>query len=139
MIRTITLDKFAILLSGACLLHCLLTPILVTMLPIFSLTALVEDALFHQLMLWLVLPTSLLALFLGCRKHKQWHIVGTGATGMIILVIVAFLGHDLFGETGEKVVTSIGGMILALSHFLNYRACQSITCSDKNCSTQHHH
>jgi len=92
------------------LLHCLITPILVTALPIASSSTMVEDLLFHQLMLWVVLPTSFIALFLGCRKHKQLAIVGTGALGLSILVVVAFFGHDWFGITGEKIATTIGAM-----------------------------
>lgn len=139
MFKSTSLDKFAIILSGVCLVHCLIAPVLVTLLPIFSMTAFVEDLLFHKILLWLVLPTSVVALFLGCRKHKQWLIVGTGVLGMAILVAVALFGHEWFGHTGEKIATSVGGMVLALSHYFNFRACQSTTCDDANCATQHHH
>ncbi len=139
MFKSTSLDKFAILLSGVCLVHCLIAPVLVTLLPIFSMTAFVEDLLFHKLLLWLVLPTSVIALFLGCRKHKQWLIVGTGILGMAILITVALFGHEWFGHTGEKIATSVGGLVLALSHYFNFRACQSNTCDDANCATQHHH
>jgi len=139
MFKSTSLDKFAILLSGVCLLHCLITPVLLTLTPLVSMTAFVEDFLFHKLLLWLVLPSSTLALFLGCRKHKQWPIVGTGALGMAILITVTVVGHDWFGLVGEKIATSIGGLILALSHYFNYKACQNTTCSDSNCATEHHH
>lgn len=139
MLKSTSLDKFAILLSGVCLLHCLVAPVLVTLLPIITMSAFVEDLLFHQMMLWLVLPTSVVALFLGCRKHKRVSIAGTGALGMAILVAVAFFGHEWFGITGEKVVTTSGGLVLAISHFLNFKACQSVTCADRNCATKHHH
>lgn len=139
MVNSLKLDKLAILMSGVCLVHCLLAPILMTLLPIFSTSILLDDSLFHTLMLWLILPTSIIALFLGCRKHRQWQIASTGALGILILISVAFAGHDLFGHTGEKIATSIGGIILAFSHFLNYRACQSITCGAKGCATEHHH
>lgn len=139
MIKSTSLDKFGIFLSGVCMLHCLIAPVLVTLVPIFSLNVFVEDFLFHTLMLWLVVPTSCIALFLGCRKHKKLSIVITGTLGIAILVFVAIFGHDLFGEIGEKVTMTIGGLIVALSHYLNYKACQEITCSDKNCSSQHHH
>ena len=139
MIQSTTLDKIGILLSGVCLLHCLVTPIIVTLVPILSLSLAVEHLLFHTLMLWLVLPTSCIALFLGCRKHKKIPIAVTGIIGMLILVAVASVGHDLFGESGEKIAATIGGLIIAASHYLNYRACQSITCSDSNCATKHHH
>jgi len=139
MIKSTTLDKFGIFLSGICLLHCLITPVLITLLPIISINVLVEDLLFHQLMLWLVVPISCVALFIGCRKHKKLSIALTGIIGMIILFVVALFGHDLFGETMEKLMTTLGGLILAASHFLNFRACQSVPCSDSNCSTKHHH
>lgn len=139
MSRSHQLDRFAILLSGVCLVHCLLAPILLTLVPIFSFAALVEDLVFHQLMLWFVVPTSLLALFIGCKKHRLWPIALSGFTGIAILFFVAFLGHDIFTVTEEKIITSIGGMVLALSHYLNFRACQNITCEDEKCTTKHHH
>ena len=139
MIQSTTLDKFGILLSGVCMVHCLVTPVLMTLVPILSLNAWVEDFLFHQLMLWLVIPTSCVALLLGCRKHKNVSIVVTGIVGITVLLFVAFFGHDLLGESMEKWVMTIGGFIVATSHYLNFRACQSITCSTENCATEHHH
>jgi len=140
MIKSTTLDKFGILLSGVCMIHCLVTPVLVTLIPILSINIAVnEEFLFHTLMLWLVIPTSCIALFLGCRKHKQASIVITGIVGMLILLTVALFGHDIFGEAGEKIASTIGGFIVAVSHFLNYRACKSITCESDNCATDHHH
>lgn len=139
MIQSSTFDKIGILLSGVCLVHCLITPVFITLMPILSLSVAVEHLMFHTLMLWLVLPTSCIALFLGCRKHKQVSIVITGLIGMSVLISVALFGHDVYGETGEKFATAIGGLIVAASHYLNFRACQSITCEDNNCSTKHHH
>ena len=139
MIRSTTLDKIGIFLSSICLLHCLVTPIAITLTPILSLNSFVEETLFHQLMLWLVLPTSCIALFIGCRKHRDLLIACTGILGMLILIIVAFYGHDVFGRSGEKIATSVGGVILAFSHILNYRACQARTCEADDCGSKHHH
>lgn len=139
MIRSTSLDKFGIFLSGVCIVHCLVTPIAVTLLPIITLSSFVEDVLFHKLMLWLVLPTSCAALFIGCRKHRDLLIAGTGIAGMLVLTIVAFYGHDLLSETGERVASTVGGLILAFSHYLNYRACQKIVCKDEACASLHHH
>ncbi|MFT5571479.1 MAG: hypothetical protein ACI9FR_000393 [Cryomorphaceae bacterium] len=139
MIKSSTLDQFAIMLSGVCLVHCLVTPILITLLPIISMSAMVEDLVFHKLMLWLVLPTSCVALFLGCRQHKLYSIAVTGALGLGILIAVAFLGHQCFGIGGEKIATVVGGLVLAASHYLNFRACQNVSCEDRNCATEHHH
>ena len=139
MIRSTTLDKFGVLLSGICILHCLITPVLITLLPVITLSSFIEELLFHQLMLWLVLPTSCIALFIGCRKHRDFNIVITGILGMCILIFVAFWGHDFLGETQERIASSVGGIVVAISHVLNYRACQKRICNDDNCATNHHH
>ena len=139
MIRYTSLDKLAVFLSGVCVLHCLITPVLITLLPILTLSAMVEDLLFHKLMLWLVLPTSFIALFIGCRKHRNLTIAATGIIGMTLLVAIALIGHELFTALQEKVATSTAGMILAVSHILNFRACQKRVCDDDKCVEKHHH
>lgn len=138
-ISSTSLDKFAVFLSGVCVVHCLIAPIAMTMLPLFLANSLLEDVLFHKAILWLVLPTSCVALLIGCRKHRDWLIASTGIIGMMLLVLIAFFAHDLFTSFQEKLATSIAGLILAISHVLNYRACQKLTCNDESCESNHHH
>lgn len=133
------LDKLAVALSSICMLHCLLAPLLFTLMPILALNVFWEDLLFHQLMLWLVLPTSAIALAIGCRKHRDWLILGTGVLGMLMLIAIAIAGHDMLSSWQEKLATSIAGLTLAVSHILNYRACQNQPCADQNCASKHHH
>ena len=137
--KTSTFDKFAVMLSGICILHCLLAPVVLTLLPILSVSAFVEDLVFHKLMLWLVLPTSAIALVLGCRKHRDFSILLTGAAGMLMLILIAFWAHSLLSANGEKIATTAAGILLAFSHYLNYRACNSISCDDQDCQSKHHH
>jgi MerC mercury resistance protein. len=137
--KSLSLDKLAILLSGVCMVHCLLAPVVLTLLPILSLSILVEELVFHQLMLWLVLPSSLVALFIGCRRHRNGAILMTGLLGISVLALVAIWGHHNLTASQEKLATTLGGLILALSHYLNYRACQAIRCNSENCSSDHHH
>ena len=137
--KSAAFDRFAVILSGICILHCLLAPVLLTLLPILSISAFVEDLVFHQLMLWLVLPTSAVALVLGCRKHRNPVILITGAVGMLMLIIVAFWGHSIMMVSYEKLATTAAGLLLAFSHYLNYKACQDLICNDQNCQTDHHH
>jgi len=139
VLQSTSLDKIAVLLSGVCILHCLITPIAVTALPIFFMNTFVEDVLFHKLMLWLVLPSSAVALFIGCGKHRDLRIAGSGIIGMLILILVAFFGHELLSPIQERLTTTLGGLVLAVSHILNYRACQNQTCDDAECSSKHHH
>lgn len=139
LITSRKLDKLAVALSGICLIHCLVVPIALTLLPIASINTLSEDIIFHQLMLWLIIPTSTIALFLGCRKHKRATIIVSGITGLCILIFAAIAGHEWLSISAEKGMTVAGGLILALSHIFNYRACQATTCASPNCEIDHHH
>lgn len=120
-------DAVAVGLSVACLAHCLLLPLLLTLAPALSVGAL-EDEQFHRWMLVAILPTSAVALFLGCWKHRSLTLVITGTVGLTLLVLAAFFGHDLLGEAGEKILTSIGALIVGFSHIMNYRLCKRMSC-----------
>jgi predicted branched-subunit amino acid permease len=122
------LDGMAVLLSGTCMVHCLVLPLLVTVLPIMQGNSLLDEQTFHLIMLLFILPTSLIALTIGCRKHKDRLTMVLGAVGLFILTFTALLGHEVFGLVGERFVTTVGGLILALAHIQNFRRCRSADC-----------
>ena len=115
-------DKSAIGLSLLCTLHCLAMPLAVVLLP--SIAGLpLADEMFHYWMLIAVLPISAYALTMGCKKHQRYRLLLIGGVGLSILVFAAYAGHDVLGETGEKALTVVGTVILALGHLWNYRLC----------------
>ena len=122
-----TIDKAAIGFSLVCTAHCFLTPVAVTLLPAFGATVL-EDELFHYALLFAVLPTSMLALGLGCRQHKRVAVFATGLLGLLVLSLAVVLGHDGLGETGEKVTTVLGATIIAFAHTRNFKLCYDQQC-----------
>lgn len=118
------LDRTAIGLSALCLVHCLALPLLLALAP--PLAALpVADEHFHLWLVYLVLPTSLLALFLGCRQHRRWTVLAWGLSGVGVLLLAALLGHDVLGEAREKALTVLGAVLVAIGHGLNFRLCRS--------------
>lgn len=121
------LDMAAVMLSGICMLHCLALPLVLTILPIVNVT-LVDESTFHTLMLVVILPVSLVALAIGCRQHKDLLTIVLGATGLAVLTLTALFGHEFLGLTGERLVTSIGGLVLAGAHIQNYRCCRRNDC-----------
>ena len=125
--KTRSLDGVAVFLSGTCMVHCLVLPMLVTLFPIVQ-GSLLEEQYFHLIMLVLILPTSLFALTVGCRKHKDRTTITLGAAGLLTLTTTAIMGHELFGFLGERIATTIGGLILASAHIQNYRCCRKVDC-----------
>ena len=133
--RTGVLDSLAVILSGTCMVHCFALPVLLTLYPIAQGSLLQEDR-FHQIMLFLILPTSLMALTVGCRKHKDLPTVLLGSAGLLILTLTALQGHVFLGADGERAVTSLGGLILAGAHLRNYLCCREVNCQHGHCHVQ---
>lgn len=121
------LDRLGIMLSGICLFHCLLTPLAIILFPIISLTFATDES-FHKMLLWLVLPTSVCAFFIGCVRHKDAGVLALGLAGLTLMILAAHLGHQALGETGERIATTIGGLTLALGHIRNHRRCREDRC-----------
>ena len=74
-------DNIAVSASALCAIHCLSLPVLLAFLPALGATIFGQES-FHVLLLWLVLPLSLIALFLGCRAQKDWPVALMGFAGL---------------------------------------------------------
>ncbi|MBO9490594.1 MerC domain-containing protein [Endozoicomonas sp. G2_1] len=119
-------DKLAIGFSMVCVAHCLAFPLLAVLLP--SVTALpMEGETFHLWMVLAVIPTSLYALTLGCKKHGRKDFLLYGALGIVCLVLALLLGEHLLGEAGEKILTVVGAVIVSWAHTRNFTLCQRKT------------
>lgn len=129
-----TMDRAAIGFSTVCAAHCALLPVALILLPVLAGTFLGDES-FHRMMIFGALPTSLLALGMGWRKHRKWDVVVFGLVGLGILVGAAVWGHDLVGEQGEKVATVLAAAILAFSHLRNQSLCAEAGCEAACCET----
>jgi len=113
-------DRVAILLSTICIVHCLAMPFVIALLPVTAL-AFGGDAHFHALMLWLVVPTSILGFGLGVRVHRRAGIVLVGALAVTALAVTALWGHDLWDPSVEVAVNVGASVLLAAAHWRNFR------------------
>lgn len=125
------LDQLAVLLSASCLVHCLLGPALIVLLPVLGGTVFAHSE-FHLLLLFLIVPISGVALSLGWSRHGRREVWVLGGLGLATLVISAVMFHLLPHEDGdahslaEKLWTSAGGLLLAAAHIFNYRFCRRL-------------
>ena len=119
-------DKLAMLLSSLCVLHCLLTPILLIALPSLASAAILNDETFHQVLLFFVLPIGAIALVLGYIHHKNKWVAVAGAFGLTLLSSPLLmesvgLGHAMLGEYGEVIITLVASLVIVGAHIVNYR------------------
>jgi len=109
-------DTAGMFVSGLCLAHCLLTPVLLALGGFGVLGVLLEDRLVH---LVLLLPVLLLALssFPGaCRHHRRPAVMVAGFSGLLLLMVALCL------EGTWELLASVGGAgLLVTAHWVNRR------------------
>ena len=122
-------DKTAISLSALCLVHCLLVPSFLVFLSGY-ITLSYNNELIHYAILFIAIPVSIYALVTGVRNHKSYNYFYIGLFGILALILAVTLGAQMWGEAGEKILTTIGALLIAISHFKNYRLCREVECDD---------
>ena len=120
-------DKLSITLSLACMIHCLLMPSFLILTSGF-LALSIDNELIHRVFLIIVLPVSLYALITGYQNHKILSYLYFGISGLWLLFFAVFFGEGVFGELTEKSLTLLGSIIVASSHYKNYKACKEHAC-----------
>ena len=142
------LDSLAIGMSVLCAIHCLVTPLIVVFLPVLASTFWAHKN-FHLWMILLVVPTTAMAMFLGCRKHKDKLMLALGGVGLTILTAVALyeaMSHAPLGlqesslcsqctqcESGNLLTRTTlanitGAVFLTSAHVRNFLFCRKANC-----------
>ncbi len=143
------LDSMAVSMSVICAIHCLVTPLIIVLLPIVATTFWVNSN-FHLWMMLLVIPTTTVAVFQGCKKHKNKSIILLSVAGLSLLFGAA-LYETIIHNSSEIVhcnsclvdtgrpsfslltgVNIIGGILLATAHIKNFILCRKDNCQSCN-------
>ena len=119
--EAIVLDKAAIGVSLLCVVHCLSIPFIIALGPALNLWFWGSEG-FHLALLVVVIPLSLVALGLGFRYHKNKKMLKPGLAGLAIVTLAAVLEMIWIGPATAAVITSTGGVLLIVAHFMNLKA-----------------
>jgi hypothetical protein len=111
-------DRAAIGVSLLCLVHCLLLPIALALLPAAAGWLDVPEG-FHLLAVGVAIPVSAIAIVAGYRRHG---ILIPGVMAVIGLSLISLGAFAGFRNIAETIVTVLGSLFLATGHLYNWRA-----------------
>ncbi len=114
--RNGAIDRAAIGLSGLCLVHCIMSAVLVTMLA--SAGGLLLDPMVHEIGLMCAIVLGVAGLGRGIFDHGFMLPAAVGSLGLGTMAGALTLEHG----TGSTFYAVFGVLILALGHDLNRRA-----------------
>jgi chromate transport protein ChrA len=118
-------DRLGICLSGLCAIHCLVTPLLILLLPsfhFFQAYSLHEfDEWFHGILLVVLPVVAIIAFVPGYLRHRDWKVFGWSIAGFsaILVAIIAF--HENLWLSTPLMIA--GSLLLIRAHFLNRHLC----------------
>lgn len=127
---TLLWDRLGIGVSGICAIHCLIFPIIISILPLWPIATTIHDWT-HPVFVILLVPT---VYFASRRSHYSKKVTLPLVTGLVLVILGWLLGHYWFGAGVETTMTLIGSAVLIAGHWMNFR--HHRTCNNKS---HHHH
>jgi len=115
--RIAHLDRWGMLVSAACLVHCLALPLAAAALP-FMAVLLPHEEWTHAALLALALPVTGLALLRGYLRHRRAGPALLGVAGLALMGGALLAGDD----RAVKAITVAGAVLCAAAHMLNWRS-----------------
>lgn len=124
-------DHAGIGASFLCVLHCLVTPFLITALPVLAAT----EHQTHSVFAIFILLFGLLAFIPGYRQHQKKSIPALGIMGASMIILAAELPEIANTEAIETGLVVIGGITLISAHIRNVYWCRFCNkCTDTCCA-----
>ncbi|HWI85457.1 MAG TPA: MerC domain-containing protein [Sphingomonas sp.] len=111
------IEGIAVGATIACLVHCLVLPLLIAAIPVLSAAIPIPEN-FHLVALALAIPATAGALFAGFRRHRLAAPLVAGTLGLTLLTLAA----THWGQTRlEMPVTVVGSLAIGVAHLANWR------------------
>jgi chromate transport protein ChrA len=101
--------------SVICILHCLLTPALVALVPLLGATG--GETWFHAGVIAVVVPVAAWALWNGYRTHRRQRVLWLGGVGTLLISVAVAKAE------WETPLMIAAGLILSLAHYFNLKVC----------------
>jgi hypothetical protein len=117
------LDSIGIVASGLCMVHCILLPVLVAVVPVFVGGAL-RNPVIEWALLATVFPAAFVAIIQGYLKHRQSVVVFAGLFGLLCLGGTRAFSFFQAFQSLKIWMHGAGGLSLIYAHWVNIRSCQ---------------
>ena len=127
-------DRFGIWVSTLCVVHCVATPLLISMSAVFAHLLPAEEGV-HRALATVVAAAGGIALIRGFRVHGRRRILALMAAGLAFIFFGAWFGDRLPSHVFEVCVTMMGSALMIAAHRMNHTFCRD--CSHC-CSSEDH-
>jgi hypothetical protein len=125
-------DNLGIWASALCVVHCIVTPVLISVSAVFAHVIPGEEKT-HRTLAVGVAALGAIALIRGFRTHRRRRILGLMVLGLGFIFAGAFYGNLLPSHGYEVAVTMTGSLLMITAHRMNHTFCSDC----RRCSAEH--
>ena len=127
-------DTFGIWVSALCVVHCIATPLLLSMSAVVAHLLPAEESV-HRTLATVVAAAGGIALIRGFRIHGRKRILALMAAGLAFIFFGAWFGDSLPSHLFEVGITMTGSALMIAAHRMNHTFCNDCT---QCCSGEDH-
>jgi hypothetical protein len=121
-------DQIGVWTSTACVIHCLLTPVVLSTSAV-SAHFLPSEEKTHRTLAVAIAALGAVALVRGFRRHRSSRVLVLMTVGLIFIFGGAYWGDRLPSHAAEVLVTLIGSGFMIAAHRMNHTFCRDCSCS----------
>ena len=121
-------DQIGVWTSTFCVVHCLLTPVVLSLSAV-SAHFLPSEEKTHRTLAVAITALGAIALVKGYRRHRSRRVLAFMAVGLAFIFFGAFWGDHLPSHGVEVLVTLIGSGFMIAAHRTNHTFCRDCSCS----------
>lgn len=122
-------DGLGLILSGLCVVHCLATPLLVSLLPLAIWIR--DEKSFHLWLAAILIPVGLIAFIRGYKRHSQAGVLAGGFAGFFLLALGILWpeAEHSHAPLSMNIWFTVGGSLaLVYSHWRNWQYSRCMDC-----------
>jgi hypothetical protein len=116
-------DRLGVFASSACMVHCALVPVLVSLAPSFAHFLPASEAV-HRTLVFALAAIGGLAFRSGFRVHRRRIVLLVMVCALACLALAAFLGETIISHRVEIGITTAGSVLLITAHVMNRTFCR---------------
>ena len=130
--KTVSLraDRVGIVVSAACFVHCILTPIVLSVSAV-SAHYLPSEERVHRTLAVSVAVIGGFAIITGYRKHRRSRVLLLISCGLLLIFGGAYWGDRLPSHSSEVIVTMMGSCLMISAHLINHTFCKNCDCCNE--------
>lgn len=124
----LSVDSLGTWASALCVVHCLLTPVVLSFSAVLVHLFPSEERI-HRSLAILIAALGIIAVVRGFRRHRRWSVLLLATFGLASIWGTAYWGDSLPSHAVEVALTALGSGAMIAAHRLNHTFCANCLCS----------